>query len=122
MVKKIKCLISDAGFYIDTIRPELIKRNNALTEISINHFLNICLSSSLSEVFCLPIVFPQVNRTSNKLNHVESYFYSRVKTLSDTLVFNNIDRKSLSMFDGFEIVCFLNGRQLFLLNHDEQRR
>lgn len=121
MTKKFKCMIVDAGLYIDTIRQEILKRNNALSEITLNHLIQVCLSKSLAEVFCLPIIYPLINRAGNRLNDFELFYYSRVKTLSDSIVFNNVDRKALSMFDGFEIICFLNNRQLFLLNHNEPR-
>jgi hypothetical protein len=130
MKRYSKVMIVDAGYYIDRIEPIVVdlahshyrlqqefKLLNALDYK--DRIIANCMIKSVAEVFCLPVIYPRHNIIKNDISEFDQYFYNKVKTLSDFLVFQHVDRQSLSMFNGDEVLCILHNRELILLNHNE---
>lgn len=111
MNKQTNCVwfISDVSIYTREITDKIkqIIFENNLDSSNLKPAIEYCLTVSVSEVFSLPVVY-------KKNLYLENYFYHKLKTLSDYLVFNLIDRNYLNLFLNDEIKLEFTGNSLFL--------
>lgn len=124
-------MIVDASYYIETIEPHVVQLAHSHYRLQQEYkllnaldykdrIISSCMIKSLAEVFCLPVIYPKYNIIKNDISEFEYWFYNKLKSLSDSLIFSNVDRHALHMFDGQEVLCLLNNKELILLNHNEQ--
>lgn len=128
----LKCMIVDAEYFVYKLSVlineifEDVYKNDFVLEVlestkCKNPIIEMVVAKSIADVFTLPVVHDYLLEESILPVLSSSLKYRYLKEVCDRETFKTIDRNSLSMFDGAEVVVFLRNKQIYILSHNESR-